>query len=82
LPEPLKQKIISYCEADSFKSFGAFNVQRIEKIDGFKFHLDDNSWVMIRPSGTEPVLRIYSESENHAKVIDILNAAKSTVLAI
>jgi phosphomannomutase len=37
---------------------------------------------MIRPSGTEPVLRIYSESENHAKVIDILNAAKSTVLAI
>lgn len=82
LPEPLKQKIISFCEQDTFKSFGSFNVQRIEKIDGFKFHLDNNSWVMIRPSGTEPVLRIYSESENYAKVIDILNATKSTVLAI
>jgi phosphomannomutase len=37
---------------------------------------------MIRPSGTEPVLRIYSESENYEKVIAILDATKSTVLAI
>lgn len=82
LPESQKQKIIDYCEKDAFTNFGDFNVQRIEKIDGYKMHLDDNSWVMIRPSGTEPVLRIYSESENFEKVIEILDATKATVLAI
>lgn len=36
----------------------------IQTIDGFKFYMKDGSWLLIRPSGTEPVFRIYAEAEN------------------
>ncbi len=35
----------------------------IEKIDGLKIRTEDRSWVLIRPSGTEPIVRIFAESE-------------------
>jgi len=38
-------------------------VDRVETLDGFK-HVTDNGWLLIRPSGTEPVLRVYSEAES------------------
>jgi len=38
-------------------------VQAVRTLDGFK-HLTDNGWLLIRPSGTEPVLRVYSEAES------------------
>ncbi len=38
-------------------------VRRVDTLDGFK-HVMDTSWLLIRPSGTEPVLRVYSEAES------------------
>ena len=38
-------------------------VQEVQTLDGFK-HVTDNGWLLIRPSGTEPVLRVYSEAES------------------
>ncbi|MDP9197246.1 MAG: phosphoglucosamine mutase [Thermoproteota archaeon] len=38
------------------------NPVRIETLDGVKIWIDDETWVMIRPSGTEPLLRMYAES--------------------
>lgn len=40
--------------------------------DGIKYLLDDDSWLLIRPSGTEPVLRIYAESRSHESVQQLL----------
>ena len=40
-------------------------VDRVETLDGFK-HITDGGWLLIRPSGTEPVLRVYSEAETAA----------------
>ncbi len=37
-------------------------VERLDTLDGYK-HITDNGWLLVRPSGTEPVLRIYSEAE-------------------
>jgi phosphomannomutase len=37
-------------------------------MDGIKFYLADNSWLLIRPSGTEPVLRIYAEARSEEAV--------------
>ena len=45
-------------------------------IDGYKFNLEDNSWLLIRFSGTEPVLRLYSEAANMERVHEILAWAK------
>ncbi|MFB2922271.1 phosphoglucomutase/phosphomannomutase family protein [Aerosakkonema funiforme] len=46
------------------------------KIDGYKFRLADDSWLMIRFSGTEPVLRLYCEAGNLEAVYERLNWAK------
>ena len=75
-----KDSIISKCDNGAFVSFGKFNVIRLEKIDGYKYYFDENTWLMIRPSGTEPVLRTYAEASNMSKVDEILEACKSTIL--
>lgn len=52
------------------ESIGGMKVLRYSDIDGFKFYLEDDSWVLFRPSGTEPLVRIYTEA--HSK--DVLDA--------
>ncbi len=81
LTEELKQAIIQKCENRAFTQFDSYKVIKTEDLDGFKFHFDENSWVMIRPSGTEPVLRVYSEAPTSAVAFAILDATKSTLLA-
>ncbi|RLF18464.1 MAG: hypothetical protein DRZ82_08165 [Thermoprotei archaeon] len=46
-------------------------------IDGIKVILEDGSWILFRPSGTEPVFRIYVESEHEDKAIKLLKEAES-----
>jgi phosphomannomutase len=45
--------------------------------DGFRFELGDEGWVLIRPSGTEPLLRIYTETTEKALVEPLLQAGKA-----
>lgn len=80
ITEELKQRIVAKCQSDAFTSFGPYQIQRTEKIDGWKYHLDENSWVMIRASGTEPVLRVYSESNTQQEVFAILDTVKEILL--
>ena len=47
-------------------------VDKIVTIDGFKFYLRDGSWVLIRPSGTEPVFRTYAESDTIEHAANLL----------
>jgi alpha-D-glucose phosphate-specific phosphoglucomutase len=49
-------------------------VAAVSDRDGVKFILQDNSWLLIRPSGTEPVLRIYAESHSDKQVQALLHA--------
>jgi len=78
--EELKQSIIEKCKNGSYTQFGRFKVVRTEDLDGFKFHLPGDEWVMIRPSGTEPVLRVYAESFDSKGAYSILDAVKETIL--
>ncbi len=75
LPEDEKQQIVANCKSGVYTAFGKYNVQRLDLTDGFKYILSDDSWVMIRPSGTEPVLRIYAEAENVEAAEAIIDAA-------
>ncbi len=50
-------------------------------MDGYKFHLGEGRWVMIRPSGTEPVLRVYAEAADSKASFAILDEVKKVVLA-
>jgi phosphomannomutase len=56
-------------------------VHSVENTDGFKFRLGELGWVMIRASGTEPVLRVYAESHNSEACFAILDAVKDSILA-
>jgi phosphomannomutase len=44
--------------------------------DGFRFHLKDGAWLLIRFSGTEPLMRIYTEVQDEALVAKVLEAGR------
>ncbi len=75
-----KLSIIEDCKSGKFTKFGKYEVERVETTDGFKFFFDADTWLMIRPSGTEPVLRTYAEASTQDKVFDILADCKATIL--
>ena len=76
----IKNNIVENCKEGHYTSFGKYEVQRVETIDGFKYFFDDDTWLMIRASGTEPVLRTYAESSSNEKCFDILEDARKTLL--
>ncbi len=78
--DDLKNQIVANCKANMYKEFGKYKVIRMEDLDGHKFYFDENTWTMIRASGTEPVLRIYAEAATQQQAFDIINAVKSVVL--
>ena len=80
LKEEVKNNIVENCKANKYKSFGPYKVQRLETIDGWKYFFDNDEWLMIRASGTEPVLRNYAEAETTEKAFAILKAAEKTLL--
>lgn len=81
LSEELKNKIIANCKSGSYKSFGSYAIDRLDDLDGFKFYFANGDWLMIRASGTEPILRTYAESSTKEQAFAILEAAKATLLA-
>ena len=50
--------------------------------DGYKFRLEDGSWLLVRFSGTEPVLRLYCEAKTIDQVHEILAWAKAWAIAV
>jgi len=50
-------------------------IEDIVRIDGYKYLLEGGAWVLLRPSGTEPVVRAYAEANSPAEVDELLQAA-------
>jgi phosphomannomutase len=75
-----KEDVLNKCHADHYTSFGTLKIDRSEKLDGFKYYLNNNTWVMIRPSGTEPVLRVYCEAADRVMARATLDAVKKELL--
>jgi phosphomannomutase len=80
IDEAIKQNVLSKCKSNAYQAFGKYTVQRIDDLDGWKFFFDENTWLMIRASGTEPVLRVYAEAATKEKAFDILADAKKVLL--
>ncbi|MCE3228525.1 MAG: phosphoglucosamine mutase [Bacteroidetes bacterium] len=80
IDEATKNKVLANCKAGAYKEFGKYKVQRIDDLDGWKFFFDDNTWMMIRASGTEPVLRTYAEGANKKITDEILAETKKVLL--
>ena len=54
-------------------------VVRRNEMDGYKYHLDDDSWLLIRFSGTEPLLRIYTETTSADRAETLIRAGREAV---
>jgi alpha-D-glucose phosphate-specific phosphoglucomutase len=69
-----KQELSHRLTVEAPSSILQCRVQEIKNSDGVKYLLDDGSWLLIRPSGTEPVLRIYAEAPSPHRVQLLLSA--------
>lgn len=63
-----KKDVVAKLEANAPSQLIGEDIVRVNTMDGIKFYLKDNSWLLIRPSGTEPVLRIYAEARSQEAV--------------
>ena len=54
------------------QTIGGLKVTGLNSTDGFKFSLEDGGWLLIRFSGTEPIMRVYTETTRQDRVADIL----------
>ncbi|MTI95305.1 MAG: phosphoglucomutase/phosphomannomutase family protein [Firmicutes bacterium] len=69
-----KQAILKQLEAFKPETIGEARVTDIVRIDGWKYLLDDGSWLLVRASGTEAVFRIYCETDSEAKLDTLQHA--------
>jgi len=67
-----KKEMVGFITKNAPASIGAEKVQEISDLDGVKFIMSDDSWLLIRPSGTEPVLRVYAEARGEELMNDLM----------
>jgi phosphomannomutase len=86
IPEDVKQAAIQRARSDQTTRMGNYSILKKENLDGVKFFLDAptpdkgaDAWVLLRASGTEPLLRVYAEAASPELVHEILSSAESFV---
>jgi phosphomannomutase len=75
-PTEAREQIIEHVRKDSPGAINGVKVVKADTMDGFRYILADNSWLLIRFSGTEPILRVYSEAGSPEQVQKILLAGR------
>ncbi len=87
LTESVKSRMVARLKTD-FSTFLGRRVKQMDRTDGLKVEFNDGSWVLLRLSGTEPLMRVYTEaatieeslkiaSETQAWVMDVAQEAKA-----
>ena len=86
ITDELKLSAIQRAKSDQTNHLGRYSIKKKEALDGIKFFLDAPTngngavpWVLFRMSGTEPLLRVYSEAASPKLVSDILGTAEAFV---
>ncbi len=72
-----KREMVERLQAAAPASMAGETVREVLTFDGIKFVLADDSWLLIRPSGTEPVLRVYAEARDAGMVKALLTAGRA-----
>jgi len=78
LEPQVKESLLAKLKRD-WESFGQQKVAAIDRTDGLKLIRADSSWVLMRPSGTEPVVRVYCEAASPGDLERLTAAAKRFV---
>jgi len=74
-----KRKMVEKFSSSFPPSLGGIPLREVKTIDGVKFIMKDESWLLIRPSGTEPKVRVYAEAPKKDQLDRIINEGKEIV---
>ena len=77
-----KAAVLDALEAEIPDAVAGAAVEHVSTVDGFKLLLDDGSWLLVRPSGTEPKLRVYAEAESEPRVSELLAEGRTLVKSV
>jgi phosphomannomutase len=77
-----KKEMVKYLLENKPAEIGGVKVMDLQTIDGVKYIMDDDSWLLIRPSGTEPVLRVYAEGRTEEMVQALLGYGEEVAESI
>jgi len=80
LPPDRMTRVLKRLRSKPVKTLAGRSVDRVLTIDGFKFFLRDGSWILLRPSGTEPLFRVYVEGPSDEAVEEVLAKARRQLL--
>ncbi len=80
LTTEMKEKFTRKVAVDPAEFYGR-KINKVVRTDGLKLVLDDGSWVCYRMSGTEPVVRVYTEARSSSDSARLAQAAKQWVMA-
>ncbi|MEM3459474.1 MAG: phosphoglucomutase/phosphomannomutase family protein [Candidatus Bathyarchaeia archaeon] len=78
-PDELKQTVMEKLSSNIPNRIAGIEISNVNRMDGLKFLLKDDGWLLIRPSGTEPLFRIYGESTTREKLEEMLEEGKKLV---
>ncbi len=78
LDPPVKERLLEKLQRD-YDKFDSRKVAKIDRTDGLKMISEDGSWVLMRPSGTEPVVRVYCEAPSQTELDRLIASAKAFV---
>ncbi len=81
-PDDRKAGTMETLVGDPPERVGGRAVARRETVDGLKLYLEGGAWVLVRPSGTEPKLRIYAEATDEETLGALLSAARERVAGL
>lgn len=73
-PPERNQEVRDRIKSEKPSEIAGLKVTGINTTDGFKYSMEDGGWLLIRFSGTEPIIRVYTETTRQDKVSDILDA--------
>jgi phosphomannomutase len=81
-PDDKKPKLMAMLKSNPPKEVLGRKVVEVKTVDGHKFICEDKSWLMLRLSGTEPILRVYAEAPSEKRAFAILDFGKKLAYSV
>lgn len=74
-----KEAFMAKFNDPSLKEIAGFKIEKIDRTEGAKIYLENGTWFLARPSGTEAMCRVYFESNNQAELKQIIKAVEAMI---